>query len=102
MSKFVNGVYFGTIVRVGSSCRINEDLTMSSAGYPITTYILDRNSVSTLASTSTTNVTNITSLRGLIDPDTPEQAYTRTGYNDSSKTFKLVFSDEFEQDGKRH
>ena len=73
----------------------------NSAGYPITTYILDLNASSTLAATSTSNVTNITSLRGLIDPDTPDDAYTRTGYNDSSKTFKLVFSDEFEKDGRR-
>lgn len=36
---------------------------------------------------------------GLIDPDTPEDAMTRTSYIDGS-TMELVFSDEFNTDGR--
>lgn len=36
---------------------------------------------------------------GLIDLDTPKEAYTRTGYTDGSK-YVLVFSDEFNTDGR--
>ncbi len=36
---------------------------------------------------------------GLIDRDTPESAYTKTSYRDGSK-WVLVFSDEFEQEGR--
>jgi beta-glucanase (GH16 family) len=39
---------------------------------------------------------------GLIDPATPESAYTRVGLSKANKgvTYDLVFSDEFEVDGR--
>ncbi|KAF5358816.1 hypothetical protein D9758_008569 [Tetrapyrgos nigripes] len=37
---------------------------------------------------------------GLIDPDTPQEAYTLVSYTDSSDTLQLVFSDEFDKDGR--
>ena len=36
----------------------------------------------------------------LIDPDTPQDAYTRVSLHDSSQTFDLVFSDEFNVDNR--
>lgn len=36
----------------------------------------------------------------LIDPDTPQDAYTRASIQDSSQTFELVFSDEFNVDNR--
>jgi beta-glucanase (GH16 family) len=36
---------------------------------------------------------------GLIDLDTPRSAYTRAGYYDG-KTYNLVFSDEFNTEGR--
>jgi hypothetical protein len=36
--------------------------------------------------------------RELVDPDTPSNAYTRTGFD--GNTWNLVFSDEFEVDGR--
>jgi len=36
--------------------------------------------------------------KGLIDPDTPEDVMTRIGYH--GQTQKLVFSDEFNTDGR--
>ena len=37
---------------------------------------------------------------GLIDSDTPKDVYTKTSYIDGSTQLELVFSDEFEQDGR--
>jgi len=36
----------------------------------------------------------------LIDPDTPKSAYSKQGWNDPSQTYELVFSDEFNIDGR--
>lgn len=36
----------------------------------------------------------------LIDPDTPQDAYTRVSPHDPSQTYELVFSDEFNTDGR--
>lgn len=36
----------------------------------------------------------------LIDPDTPRSAYTRQGWKDTSVAYELVFSDEFNTDGR--
>lgn len=36
----------------------------------------------------------------MIDPDTPEDVYTKKSYVDSSKELQLVFSDEFNVDGR--
>jgi beta-glucanase (GH16 family) len=37
--------------------------------------------------------------RGLIDPDTPQEAYTKGSWFDKGE-FELVFSDEFNQEGR--
>lgn len=37
---------------------------------------------------------------GMIDLETPESAYTMTSYQDSSSELQLVFSDEFNTDGR--
>jgi beta-glucanase (GH16 family) len=46
-----------------------------------------------------TNVPNITSWRGLIDPDTPPAAFTSKSL-DGDSDYVLVFSDEFNTDGR--
>ncbi|TIA94036.1 hypothetical protein E3P81_00471 [Wallemia ichthyophaga] len=38
--------------------------------------------------------------RHLIDPDTHEDFYTRQGFGNDTRKYQLVFSDEFEQDGR--
>ncbi|GAA5859034.1 hypothetical protein JCM8547_003976 [Rhodosporidiobolus lusitaniae] len=43
-------------------------------------------------------VPDVPGLRGLIDKDTPESAYRRTGYD--GKSYLLTFSDEFNTDGR--
>lgn len=37
---------------------------------------------------------------GLIDKDTPEDAYTTYSYTNPSKEMQLIFSDEFNVDGR--
>ena len=37
---------------------------------------------------------------GLIDADTPKEALTRTSWEDGSTQYRLVFSDEFNIDGR--
>ncbi|KIY49406.1 glycoside hydrolase family 16 protein [Fistulina hepatica ATCC 64428] len=44
--------------------------------------------------------TSFTDAWQLIDPDTPEDVKTRSGYEDDSSEFTLVFSDEFNTDGR--
>jgi len=37
---------------------------------------------------------------GLIDPDTPHSVYTKQSYADPSTELQLIFSDEFNVDGR--
>ncbi|GAA6025255.1 hypothetical protein JCM11491_006154 [Sporobolomyces phaffii] len=71
------------------------------AGWPIYRFVIKGGfpmSQTTLLSNSTGQVPSIPGLPGLIDKDTPQSAYTRTGFD--GETYNLVFSDEFEQDGR--
>jgi len=76
------------------------------AGYPIINFYHDKRA-SEGANTAGYNlggvnasgqIPDITNFPTLIDKDTPESAYTRTGHD--GKEWKLVFSDEFEKDGR--
>ncbi|KAE9404833.1 glycoside hydrolase family 16 protein [Gymnopus androsaceus JB14] len=68
------------------------------AGYPIITYFNDKK-LDTSGVNSTGQVPDIGNF-GLIDQDTPKDAYTLTSYTDGSTEYTLVFSDEFNQDGR--
>ncbi|GAA5887531.1 hypothetical protein JCM16303_004234 [Sporobolomyces ruberrimus] len=71
------------------------------AGWPIYRFAIKGGfpmSQTTLLSNSTGQVPMIEGLPGLIDKDTPQSAYTRTGFD--GETYNLVFSDEFEQEGR--
>ncbi|KAK0475590.1 glycoside hydrolase family 16 protein [Armillaria luteobubalina] len=69
--------------------------------YPILRYMNDRNrSTGTpLGADASGKVPEIPGNFGLIDRDTPQDAYTIKSWRDG-KEFQLVFSDEFEQDGR--
>ncbi|GAA6015584.1 hypothetical protein JCM10207_008135 [Rhodosporidiobolus poonsookiae] len=71
------------------------------AGWPIYRYAIDGR-WGTLPQFLVTNssgmVPQIPNLPGLIDRDTPEDAYTRTGLD--GEKYELVFSDEFNVDGR--
>ncbi|KAK0467011.1 glycoside hydrolase family 16 protein [Desarmillaria tabescens] len=70
--------------------------------YPILTYVQDQ--TSSLSSSSNLGVNASGQVPemgnfGLIDLDTPEDAYTFTSWRDGSE-WQLIFSDEFETDGR--
>ncbi|KAJ7749981.1 glycoside hydrolase family 16 protein [Mycena metata] len=68
-------------------------------GYPVTTHFTRPVRVSDLHVNATGQIPNIGNW-GLIDLDTPKDLYTIHGYHDPSQTMQLVFSDEFEVDGR--
>ena len=65
--------------------------------YPIVDFILEINTPSNFFN-STGQVPVIEGYRGLIDKDTPANVLTRTGFD--GEEYTLVFSDEFEQEGR--
>ncbi|KAF7341851.1 GH16 domain-containing protein [Mycena sanguinolenta] len=66
---------------------------------PLTSHFLNPTRVSDLHVNATGQMPSIGNW-GLIDLDTPKDAYTWPSYHDPSKTLQLVFSDEFETDGR--
>ncbi|EIN12881.1 glycoside hydrolase family 16 protein [Punctularia strigosozonata HHB-11173 SS5] len=75
------------------------------AGYPVISYFTSStqstNGGFNLGGTNASGqVPSMPGNWGLIDQDTPTSAYTRTGYHDSSVTYQLVFSDEFNMNGR--
>ncbi|KAI0660810.1 beta-glucan synthesis-associated [Cubamyces menziesii] len=74
------------------------------AGYPIITAVtekpLSKLGAFNLGGTNASGqVPEIPGHRGLIDVDTPREAYTKTSWH-TGETFELVFSDEFNVDGR--
>lgn len=70
------------------------------AGYPIITFLtrhpLSRQGGFNLGGTNSSGqVPKLSSNTGLIDTDTPQNAWTISSFHDSSQTLQLVFSDEF-------
>ncbi|KAG8708287.1 hypothetical protein FRC09_001334 [Ceratobasidium sp. 395] len=92
------------LINVGCLALVVLGLVMLFAGYPILTYFL-RVPQSTLGGynlggiNASGQVPDMLLGRGLIDPDTPKSAYTRTSLA-NGQTFDLVFSDEFNTEGR--
>ncbi|KAF7974659.1 hypothetical protein HWV62_11546 [Athelia sp. TMB] len=74
-----------------------------SAGYPIITWatrsVLSTNGGFNIGGTNASGQVPSMGNWGLIDMDTPQSAYTTTSYADGSE-WQLVFSDEFNTDGR--
>lgn len=73
------------------------------AGFPIVTYyteeIQSTNGAYNLGGINATGqIPLIENFATVIDKDTPESAYTRTGFD--GEPYTLVFSDEFEKEGR--
>ncbi|KAJ7255831.1 beta-glucan synthesis-associated protein [Mycena haematopus] len=68
-------------------------------GYPVTSHFMNSTKVSVLNVNLTGQIPNIGNW-GLIDLDTPKELYNIRSYHDPSKTLQLVFSDEFETEGR--
>ncbi|KAI0068292.1 beta-glucan synthesis-associated [Artomyces pyxidatus] len=75
------------------------------AGYPIISFFR-RHTLSTLGgfnlggTNSTGQVPKMAGNWGLVDLETPDYAHTRVSFNDPTKTLQLVWSDEFNTDGR--
>jgi len=68
-------------------------------GYPVTSHFMNPTKVSLLNVNATGQIPNIGNW-GLIDLDTPKSAYTIPSFADPTKSLQLVWSDEFEMDGR--
>lgn len=96
------------ILNVGALIILAGGLVALFAGYPVYTYFSKYgiNGLKNLGgafnlggTNSTGQVPSIAGLPGLIDLDTPDSAKTMVATN--GKTFQLVFSDEFNKDGRQ-
>ncbi|KAF7344352.1 GH16 domain-containing protein [Mycena sanguinolenta] len=76
-----------------------RDFLDRSLGYPVTSHFMNPSRVSLLNVNASGQIPNIGNW-GLIDLDTPKSEYNIYSYHDPSKTLQLVFSDEFETDGR--
>ncbi|OBZ76649.1 Beta-glucan synthesis-associated protein KRE6 [Grifola frondosa] len=92
------------ITNLGSLVVLIVALLTLFAGYPLITHFTAP-PLSTLGAfnlggiNASGQVPTIPGNRGLIDADTPRSAYTKTSWQDGSE-FELVFSDEFNVDGR--
>ncbi|CAK5276442.1 unnamed protein product [Mycena citricolor] len=68
-------------------------------GYPVASHFTRAKPSEAVATGPMTPIANFSS-RGLIDVHTPQSAHQIYGYHDSSQALQLVFSDEFEVDGR--
>lgn len=73
------------------------------AGYPIISFYTSTKQTNQGAYNlgginGTGQVPEVSNFPALIDPDTPASVHTRTGFD--GQTYQLVFSDEFNKDGR--
>lgn len=89
------------IANVGCLTILCTGILMLFIGYPIMTYVQDLNTTTTSANLGVNASGQVPDIGnfGLIDADTPEDAYTFTSWRDGSE-WQLVFSDEFETEGR--
>lgn len=79
---------------------------LPATGYPIISHFLRKDEQTNQGGfnlggiNSTGQIPSFTGKVSLIDPDTPKEAMTIPGYLDPTQTFQLVFSDEFNADGR--
>ena len=79
--------------------------SMNSIGYPVATFVIEKpmgnNGGYNLGGANATGqVPLMNGNFGLIDRDTPQDAYTRKSWTDGHTDMQLIFSDEFNEDGR--
>ncbi|KAK8858416.1 hypothetical protein IAR55_002643 [Kwoniella newhampshirensis] len=103
--KHDRGTIFTTrgLMNIGCLFMLVLCLITLFAGYPIITFYTE-NRLSTGGAynlggiNSTGQIPLIQNFPTVIDPDTPQDVYTRTGFD--GETYHLAFSDEFNKDGR--
>ncbi|KAJ7762856.1 beta-glucan synthesis-associated protein [Mycena maculata] len=68
-------------------------------GYPVAHHFVDPVKIDLLHVNASGQVPSMGNW-GLIDLDTPQEMYTINGYHDPTQSMQLVFSDEFEMEGR--
>ncbi|GAA5927478.1 uncharacterized protein JCM15063_005912 [Sporobolomyces koalae] len=97
------GISWIGLLNLAAVAIVMAAIIMLFAGYPIYDW-LSKPTISTYGATGlsgtngTSQIPEMPTYRGLIDPDTPTSALTRTGFD--GKDYELVFSDEFNTDGR--
>ncbi|KAH7322095.1 glycoside hydrolase family 16 protein [Rhizoctonia solani] len=98
------GVSMRGAINLGCLVVLISGLLALFAGYPLIVYFTNP-ALSTLGGynlggiNASGQVPELPSHRGLIDADTPKSVYTRTSLTDGT-TYELVFSDEFNVEGR--
>lgn len=90
-------------LNVGALILLAGGLVALFAGYPVISYYSShewetKSGWNLGGVNGSGQVPAIPGLNGLIDPDTPDNAYSRTGFDGTQ--YSLVFSDEFNTDGR--
>jgi len=85
------------------SCQPSSHL--DSVGYPVISYYRSlrtstRGGFNLGGANATGQIPKFIGNFGLIDQDTPKSAYTKTSWADGKTEMRLVFSDEFNTDGR--
>ncbi|TFK37537.1 glycoside hydrolase family 16 protein [Crucibulum laeve] len=93
------------LANLGCVALLVGGMLMLFAGYPILTHFTEKKQTNqggfNLGGTNATGqVPDMPGNRGLIDPDTPKSVYTKTSYTYPDEELVLVFSDEFNTDGR--
>lgn len=78
---------------------------LASIGYPVITHYkrvrqLTHGAFNLGGINATGQIPEFINQFGLIDGDTPREAYTKTSWEDGKTQMRLVFSDEFNTDGR--
>jgi beta-glucanase (GH16 family) len=80
-------------------CFVITALVCLFAGYPLIYHFTRRAAIwQGVAFNGTGQIPNLPNLPQLIDPETPQSVYTRTGFD--GEEYELVFSDEFNTPGR--
>ena len=92
------------LLNIGTLVILASALLMLFAGYPILVFVVGRGEgnkggYNLGGANATGQVPFLADVPSLIDKDTPQEAYTRLSL-DGKKKMKLVFSDEFNTDGR--
>lgn len=93
------------IANLGCLFILVAGITMLFAGFPILTHFTQKTQTTqggfNLGGINATGqIADMPGNWGLIDRDTPKEAYTKSSYLNKNDQWVLVFSDEFNQDGR--
>lgn len=93
------------LANLGCLFILGAGILMLFAGFPILTHFLEKTQTTqggfNLGGINGTGqIADIPGNWGLIDRDTPKEAYTKSSYLNKNDKWVLVFSDEFNQDGR--